>query len=520
MGPSRLWELVEWRAAATPDAEMAVDERGRRLTFGEYRAAAERAAAGLAAAGARGPGTPGGGTPPIADVSWQLPTWIESLVLVAALARLGLVQNPILPIYREREVGFIAGQARPALLIVPPEWRGFDHPAMARRVAARHPGMKVLVVDGALPEGDPASLPPPLPGGGAAPVRWLFYTSGTTADPKGARHTDAAIMATATGMSERLAMGPGDRNALVFPFTHIGGIVWLFAGLLGGFAHILTEAFDPRGTAEVLRREGVTTAGAGTPFHQAYLAAQRERPGERLFPRLRVCPGGGAPKPPRLHLEVKEELGGAGVASGWGLTECPILSMGSVHDPDWALAGTEGRALPGVDLRVVTSDGRLAGPGEEGELRAMAPQLMAGYADAALDAAAFDAHGYFRTGDLGTIDEHGFVTVTGRLKDVIVRKGENISAPEVENLLFEHPGVRDVAVIGLPDPVLGERCCAVLVPETGRESPSLEELSAWLRERGLMVQKHPERLELVQELPRSPAGKVLKSDLRSRFGAA
>ncbi|WP_433477004.1 AMP-binding protein [Spirillospora sp. CA-142024] len=513
MRPSSLWELVEWRAAASPDAEMAVDEHGRRLTFREYRAAAERAAAGLAAGAADG-----GGPGRIAAVSWQLPTRIESLVLVAALARLDVAQNPILPIYRDREVGFIAGQARPAMLVVPPVWRGYDHAAMAHRIAGATPGVGVLVVDGALPEGDPAALPPPARPGGAPPVRWLFYTSGTTADPKGALHTDAALMATAAGMAERLDMTAGDRNALVFPFTHIGGIVWLFAGLLHGFAQILAETFDPRATTEVLRREGVTTAGAGTPFHLAYLAAQREHPDDRRFPSLRVCPGGGAPKPPRLHLDVKRELGGAGVASGWGLTECPILSMASVRDPDRALAGTEGRAMPGVDLRVVTPDGRVARPGEEGELRARAPQMMAGYADASLDAAAFDADGYFRTGDLGTIDEHGYVTVTGRLKDVIVRKGENISATEVEGLLYEHPGVRDVAVVGLPDPALGEVCCAVLVPEAGREPPSLRELSAWLGERGLMIQKHPERLELVEVLPRNPAGKILKNDLRSRFG--
>ena len=149
--------------------------------------------------------------------------------------------------------------------------------------------------------------------------------------------------------------------------------------------------------------------------------------------------------------------------SGWGLTEAPILTMASVHDPDDKLATTEGRPMPGVLLRAVTLDGTVAGPGEEGELRAKAPQMMRGYLDAALDEAAFDEDGWFRTGDLGVIDEDGYVRITGRLKDVIIRKGENVSAQEVEDLLYEHEQVADVAVIGLPDDERGEMVCAVVV---------------------------------------------------------
>src|SRR6185437_12047176 len=183
---------------------------------------------------------------------------------------------------------------------------------------------------------------------------------------------------------------------------------------------------------------------------------------ERAFPSFRLCNGGGAPRPATLHAQIKTEVGGLGVVAGWGLTEAPILTMSSAHDPDSALDDSEGRAMPGVDLRVVTLDGEPAAPGQEGELRARAPQMMLGYVDAGLDAQAFDADGYFRTGDLGTIDPAGYVRITGRLKDVIIRKGENISAKEIEDLLFTHPKVVEVAVIGLPDPERGERVCAVV----------------------------------------------------------
>ena len=506
-----LWELVTARSAATPDARMAVDQSGRTMTFSEFEQRSERVAAGLAAKGA-GEGT---------VVSWQLPTWLESMVLVGALSRLGATQNPIIPIYREREVGFIIRQARSALLLVPSQFRGFDYAAMATQLA-EGTSTEVLVTDQTLPEGDPAALPPPPVSSSAddAPVRWLFYTSGTTSDPKGARHTDHNLMITARGMNERLGMRPDDRNALVFPFTHIGGIIWVAAGLQLGYAQIIDEGFDPKATTELLVREDVTVAGSGTFFHMAYLAAQRAQPDIPLFPNLRVCPGGGAPKPPQLHADVKRELGGAGVASGYGLTEAPILTMSGLNDSDEVLAKTEGSAMPGVALRVVTLEGNDAGAGEEGEIRAKAPQMMRGYLDSSLDADAFDEEGFFRTGDLGVLDEQGNVTITGRVKDVIIRKGENISAKEVEDVLFGHPAIADVAVVGVPDAASGERACSVVVLTADADALTLSDLQAFLAERGLMKQKWPEQLEVVTALPRNPAGKVLTKDLRAQYADA
>ena len=503
---SSVWELVELRADATPDALFAVDEADRTLSFAGYRDAARRAAAGLRA---RGVG---------ADtvVSWMLPTRLEALVLAAALARLGAVQNPMLPSYREREVRFVTRQTGARLVCVPGSFRGFDHPALARAIAAGRDDLDVLVVDRALPEGDPASLPPSTADGGD-PVRWLFYTSGTTADPKGARHTDATLLAAFAGMASCLALAPDDRHALVFPFTHVGGIGWLLAGLMAGAAQIAVATFDPAATIPLLARHGVTQAGAGTVFHQAYLAAQRERPEVPIFPRVRAFPGGGAPKPPTLHGELRAELGGAGIVSGYGLTECPIIAMNRVGAADAVLARTEGRVNPaGAEIRVARADGSPAAPGEEGELRVRGPQLCRGYVDASLDADAFDADGFFRTGDLGCLDAGGHVVISGRLKDVIIRKGENISAREVEDLLHRHPAVAEAAVIGLPDPVLGERCCAVVACAPGR-SLGFAAMVAFLRDQGLMNQKLPEQLEQVPALPRTASGKVLKGELRARY---
>jgi acyl-CoA synthetase (AMP-forming)/AMP-acid ligase II len=259
-------------------------------------------------------------------------------------------------------------------------------------------------------------------------------------------------------------------------------------------------------------------AGAGTPFHMVYLAAQRAAGPEPIFPDVRLFPGGGAPKPPTLHQEMKDELGGVGICSGYGLTEAPIIAMGTVHDTDEQLANTEGKATGTTQLRAVTLEGKEAGIGEEGEIRAKAPQLMKGYLDSSLDAEAFDDDGWFRTGDLGKIDADGMVTITGRVKDIIIRNMENISAKEVEDVLFGHPDIADVAVIGVPDPKTGERVCAVVVPQDPAAPISFDAMVAFAREKGLMTQKLPERLEVVDVLPRNPTGKVLKFELRDRFG--
>jgi acyl-CoA synthetase (AMP-forming)/AMP-acid ligase II len=252
----------------------------------------------------------------------------------------------------------------------------------------------------------------------------------------------------------------------------------------------------------------------------AYLAAQREQPDTPLFPDVRAFPGGASPKPPQLHYDIVKEMGGVGIVSGYGLTECPIITMGAVRDTDDHLAHTEGSATPGVEIKVVTLDGKVAGPDEEGEIRAKGPQLFRGYLDSTLDAEAFDDEGFFRTGDLGKLDAEGYITITGRLKDVIIRKGENISAKEIEDLLFKHPAIGDVAVIGLPDEASGERACAIVVPADKEAPPNLEDIFDFCSKSGLMTQKIPEQLEIVDVLPRNATGKILKHELRKQYAPA
>jgi cyclohexanecarboxylate-CoA ligase len=511
-GAHTFWELIERRADADPNRVMFIDESDRTVTFGEFRDRATRVAAGLHALGV-GEGT---------AVSWQLPTSIDTIVLSAALGRVGAVQNPIIHLYREREVGFALRQTGARLFFVPGVWRGFDYPALAARVSAELPeAPAVVVVADGLPDGDPSALPPPPAGGPAAeaPIRWIYYTSGSTADPKGVCHTDQSLIAGGWGLAVALDMSPDDVGSIAFPYAHIGGPDYLVTMLSLGFPAVLIEAFSAAEVLPVLRRHGVTMVGGSTAFYLAFLTEQRKTPGEPILPPLRLMSGGGAPKPPELHYEVQREIGGRGTVHGYGMTEVPMIAQGSPHDTDEQLANTDGKPVVGIDVRIVTGDGEVASPDEEGEIRLRGPMVFRGYTDPALTSDAFDPDGYFRTGDLGKLRADGHLVVTGRLKDVIVRKGENVSAKEIEDILYTHPQVDDVAVIGLPDPDRGERVCAVVQIADEGQVFSFEEMVAHCRDVGLMVQKVPEQLELRTEMPRAATGKIVKAKLRAEYAA-
>jgi cyclohexanecarboxylate-CoA ligase len=276
----------------------------------------------------------------------------------------------------------------------------------------------------------------------------------------------------------------------------------------------------PAQAVEFFRRHDVTMAGGSTAFYLAFLNEQRQQPDTPIMPSLRALSGGGAPKPPEVYFEVKREMG-IPVIHGYGMTEVPMIAMGTPHDTDDQLAHTDGKPIFGAELRIVTLDGKPASPGEDGEVRVRGPMVCRGYTDPALDADAFDEDGFFRTGDLGHLRDDGHVVLTGRVKDIIIRKGENISAQEIESVLYTHPKVGDVAVVGLPDRERGERVCAVVEPAQGSEPLTFDEMVQLCREAGLMTQKIPEQLEVMDELPRNKTlNKVLKQKLRDQLADA
>jgi cyclohexanecarboxylate-CoA ligase len=486
---STLWELVDRRAGLTPERPVFL-QGDRVLTFGALRERAERVAAGLYGMGVR-PGT---------VVAWQLPTRVETAVLSFALARLGAVQSPVIPFYRDREVGFALRESRAEFFASPGVWRGHDHTAMAGRLGAKG----VFEAYDRLPDGDPSVLPAP-PAEGTS-VRWIYWTSGTTSDPKGVLHTDRSLIAGGSCLAHALRLSADDVGSMAFPYAHIAGPDYTVMLLLYGFPAVMFEHFALPAALEGYRKHGVTVAGGSTAFYSMFLAEQRKQPGVPVIPTLRLLAGGGAPKPPEVYHSVVREMG-VQLTHGYGMTEVPMITMGSPDDTVENLATTEGRPPEGMEIRIV-----------DGEVRLRGEAVCQGYLDAQQTASAFDADGFLITGDVGHLTDSGHLVLTGRLKDVIIRKGENISAKEIEDLLHRHPAVGDVAVIGLPDAERGERVCAVVEQPPGAEELTLKAVTSYLREEGLSVHKLPEQLEVVDALPRNETlRKVLKYRLRERY---
>ncbi|MEV1020350.1 AMP-binding protein [Streptomyces sp. NPDC050264] len=503
LGASRtLWELVERRAALTPDRPVLL-QGARALTFGALRDRAERVAAALYERGVH-PGT---------VVAWQLPTRIETALLTFALARIGAVQTPVIPFYRDREVGFALRESKADFFATPGVWRGFDHTGMARRLGARG----VFEAYENLPEADPAALPPP-PADGTA-VRWIYWTSGTTSDPKGVLHTDRSLIAGGSCLAHALHLSASDVGSMAFPYAHIAGPDYTVMLLLYGFPAVMFEQFALPDALDEYRRHGVTVAGGSTAFYSMFLTEQRKDPERKLIPTLRLLAGGGAPKPPEIYHSVVREMG-VQLTHGYGMTEVPMITMGAPDDTAHHLATAEGRPPEGMEIRIVDPDGsgeRLPA-GTDGAVRLRGEAVCQGYLDPRQSADAFDADGFLITGDLGHVLPSGHLVLTGRAKDIIIRKGENISAKEIEDLLHRHPAVQDAAVIGLPDAERGERVCAVLELRPGAEPLTLDAATAYLREQGLSTFKLPERLEVLDALPRNETlRKVLKYKLRERY---
>ena len=510
--PATLPELLEERLRATPDRLMLIDEAGRRRTFAQVAAEAHGLAENFRAMGV--------GTQ--TRVAWQLPTWHETVVVLLALSLAQAVQVPIPHVYRAREVGAVLDQTSAELLLTPTRWHQVDFAATARVLAADR-DLRCLTVERAAaveavrleeqPTGTPTTAAEPRYPLAGDRIRWIFLTSGTSSAPKGVQHTDLSVGLASLALARGLQARPEDRAAVAFPVAHIGGLNWITVSLLSGGALLLAESFGAD-TVTFFDAENATLLGTGTAHHLAYRDAARARTGTQLFRHVRAYPGGGSTKPPSLMAELREEIGGTAIVSGYGMTEHPMITMSSLTDPHEKLAHTEGRPSPGVEAQVrdiVTGDA--CQPGQDGELWIRGPHLFAGYLDPAATAEAMSPDGLLRTGDVGHLDADGYVVITGRTKDVIIRKGENISAKEVEDLLYAHPDISDAAVVGLPDPAVGERCCAVVVARRGTAPPDVQTIATYLREQGVMPQKWPEQVEVVAALPRNAAGKVLKARL-------
>ena len=499
-------ELIRARAAATPNRVMFTDDRERSITYGEYRDACTAMAQRLLEQGvARGD-----------RVVWQLPTRIETAVLMGGLSQLGAVQIPLMPQYRARELKTVFRQVRPSLILVA---AGADTSEIEE--AHREIGIEAEVIAlEELPEASGASGEvSDAPSHSPDSPSWVIYTSGTTAEPKGAQHSDRTLISGAAAMIDSSGIIETDVQLLAFPFAHVGGMLNTAVLLHTGGRMLMIERFEPETHIPMVGEKAVTLLGSGPAFHQMYVDAQRAMPEKRLFPHARMAYGGGAACSPQLAADIESVLG-LPVVLSYGMSECAMVAGHDPADSREMRTRSVGRPVPTADVVIVTADGSRAAVGEEGSVHVRAPHLFLGYLDEDLNEEAFDDEGYFVTGDRGYIDEQGYLFLTGRDKDIIIRKGENISAQEVERIIATHPSVAGVALIGLPDVVRGEMACAVMVAQPGAERLTMKELQDWLAKSGLARYKWPERIEYVNELPLISLGKVAKRELKAALAEA
>ncbi|WP_102143362.1 AMP-binding protein [Mycobacterium hubeiense] len=445
--------------------------------------------------------------PPASVVSFMLPNWHEAAVIYLAATLAGMVINPILPSLRDRELEFNLSDADVRMVFVPSTFGNHDYAEMLDRVtAAMASPPEVVVLRGAHGRHTPYASLLAAKGTAALPVlepdavRMLLYTSGTTGRPKGVLHTHNSIHALIAQIGERWRVSAGDKFLVPSPIAHIGGSIYAFeCPLLLGTTAVLMERWNPDAAVELMTAERCTHMAGATPFLEGLLVAA-ERAGTRL-PDLKVFICGGASVSPSLIRRAAAYFDATVVTRVYGSTEVPVTTVGSFDDVDHA-ADTDGR--PGIaDVRLV-----------DGEICARGPQMLVGYLHTDDETGSFDADGYFRTGDLGRWVDDGYLVVTGRAKDIIIRNGENISPKEIEDILIAHPAIAEIAVVGVPDKRTGERACAVIVPADER-APDVADLRDLLISEGLAKFKIPEQVVIWDALPKNDAGKVLKHQIRA-----
>lgn len=498
-----LLDALADRCSLTPDACAIIDGEVRR-SFADLRADALVFAGAFAERGI-GPGE---------VVSLQLPNWHEAIALMLATEMAGALLNPIVPIYRDAEVGFILADCGARLLVVPETFRGHDHLAMGQRLAAGR-AVAVATVRGraetALLSGGP-SLPEPVRRPPDA-ARLLMYTSGTTGRAKGVIHSGATLAAELAAMADYWRITGDDVILMASPLTHITGYLCGYElPIRTGASVVLMERWDADAAIELIEKHGVTVMLGATPF-LAELVARAEARGRDL-PSLRLFPCGGAPVAPELIHRAHRVLSNCLATRIYGSTEAPTITLG-VRSRDEALAAaeTDGRIV-GHEIKLLDAAGDEVPAGAEGEIVTRGPELFIGYLNPADDTGSFTEDGYFRTGDLGRLDAQGMLVITGRKKDLIIRGGENIAPKEIEDVLLAMPEVGEAAVVAMPSARMGETVCAFVVPRAGGMLDEVQ-LRAAIAAAGLARQKWPEHYVMAETLPKTASGKIRKDLLRA-----
>jgi cyclohexanecarboxylate-CoA ligase len=505
--------------AACPDklaltAVQAESGEVKRFTYRELATMADRVAVGLSRLGI--------GKNDI--VACQMPNWWQFTVTYLACSRIGAVMNPLMHIFRERELSFMLKHGEAKVVIVPKLFRGFDFEAMVTSLRPSLPDLQHVVVVGGSGDNsfekllsEPAwetaddahailNQHRPSPDD----VTQLIYTSGTTGEPKGVMHTANTIMANIIPYAQRLKLDAEDVVLMASPMAHQTGFMYgLMMPIMLKTSAVLLDIWEPLKAIDLIRAEGATFTMASTPF-LTDLAKNVAESGKTV-PTLRTFLCAGAPIPGPLVEQARAVLG-TKIVSAWGMTENGAVTLIELDDEDERAVNTDGYPLPGVELKVVDTDGSTLPAGQAGKLFVRSCSNFGGYLKRP-HLNGTDAEGWFDTGDLARLDERGYVRITGRSKDVIIRGGENIPVVEIESLLYRHPAIAMAAIVAYPDERLGERACAVVVLKPGQKM-TLDDMVAYYKEQKVAIQYIPERIVVCESIPSTPSGKMQKFKLR------
>lgn len=490
---------------------------GREITAGEVWDKAQRLASALWQRGFRAGDV----------IAFQTPNWHEAAFIDVAACLLGLIVCPIVTIYRDREVELILSDSRAKGIFIAEQFRGFDYAAMLERLQPTLPMLQhVWTVRGPHDaQRDMAELMVNAPPLGALPpvspdaIKLVLYTSGTTGRPKAVLHSHNSLIRATLMCASHWGIQPGDTTLMPSPVTHVTGFSHgLEMPFYGGTRCVLMERWDATEAASIIEREQVSFTIGATPFLQELMDVA-EASGQTL-PSLRLFPCGGAAVAPEIIYRVARVLPNCRSFRVYGSSEAPMITLGFCAPGQEQLAAETDGEIVDYEVRVVDLEGRTLDIGQEGEICARGPSLFLGYADPVHSAEAFDAEGFFHTGDIGYVTVDNAVVFTGRIKDLINRGGEKISAKEVEDLLHQHPGVMNAAVVAMPHARLGETVCAYVIAKPG-SNVTAADITALLDVAGVAKQKYPERLIFVDIFPTTASGKVkkdlLRADVRERL---
>ena len=506
-----------------PDKVFATDGT-RSLTFRQLFDSAQRLAVGLHRQGWRAGDT----------AALQLPSWVEFVQVLTALSRLGVIAIPIMPIYRREEVGYVASNAEIRGVFTPATFKKFNYLDMYLGLRQEHPDLEIVVTrpdtaadsiindndglfslqelevdtddDSARQElGDPPGADEPFV---------IVYTSGTTSRSKGCVHTFNTYCSGARALIAPFGFSEADVQFGPSPVAHTTGLVTsvLLPMLAGAATHLMAE-WDPDRGIEEIQRFGCTAAVTAPTFLHGLLSAYDAERHDLSSLRLWTCAG--APIPAAVVERAGATLPNVKVLSLYGRSENLVTTTCSVGDDVLRALTSDGAAVPGAQVKIVDLEGNEVPRGAEGDIAYRGPAHMIEYlANPEETAALFTADGFSRSGDLGVMTEDGYVRVTGRTKDIVIRGGMNISVREIEDNLVNHPDLLASSCVGMPDERLGERVCCYVVTAPGHTTPTVEDLRNFLLSHGMPVQKTPERVVAVDALPMTPTGKVLKQELR------